>query len=158
MLTFLRAAAFAAAIFVGLPFAAAQDYMAPPNFDMSKGIKFGVGKTIGVTGSSTGSFNFGFQSQFVRICVEDGSQRVYLRLWSGAGTVTDTATSESNFINGVPGTAHSGSALPIKGVDSGDAHPFCESYPFQVTGVLVGFAEGIATNEGTVDIWAFPKQ
>ena len=155
MLKFLSAAAFAAAIFLGLPFAAAQDFMGNPSDD--KPITAIAGATINVSGTTTAAFDFGFQSRLVKICIDDASGRVFLRLWRGAGAVTDTSTSEASFIAGANGTPHSVPAIPIQGVDSGDAHPFCETWPFKATGILVGYAVGPAASSATLDIWAVPE-
>lgn len=155
MLKFLGAAAFAAAIFMGLPFAAAQDFMGNPTD--SKSIRQASGTFVNVTGTSTAIFDFGFKSRLVKICIDDGSGRIFMRLWNHSGPVTDTATSAATFRSGVAGTQHAGGALSMQGTDSGDAHPFCETWPFAVTGLIFGYAIGPAAATATVDVWAVPE-
>lgn len=97
------------------------------------------------TTSTQEAFNFGFQSNAVRICVvanATGTQDLYMRRG-----ITLSATQSSYFISG--GGNQAGLAAPLTfGGDGTDTQ--CEVFPLAVRGLIFH-----STGNATVDVTAF---
>ncbi len=91
--------------------------------------------------------DFGFEADYVEICLEDDASRAYFRFGT---TLPANATSSSNFINGVTGSL-SGQAVPIFGGGDG-TDVKCISGPFATNG-LVFHSPGTAS----IDVRAYAE-
>lgn len=97
--------------------------------------------------STLTTVSWGFESSAVRICMEDDSARVYMRL----GTVS--ATSSTVFMDGSTGIL-AGSAASMFGTGDGtDVN--CQTFPVAASAITFHTGSDSTTNNATIDVQAF---
>lgn len=117
----------------------------------------------GVTHTSTVDYiNFGFLSDYVRVCLHPSSNQTYIRfattLSASHGAITTMGnpdftapgTTSANFINGVSNTRQAHGAFTMAGTTSAQASInavsyICETHPWRTRGLVVHIASGSAT-------------
>lgn len=100
-----------------------------------------------VADATHSAVDFGFEADYVQICMEDDSARSYIRFGT---TLPTNATSSANFISGVTGSLR-GQAMPLFG--SGDGTDVnCIAGPFATNGVIIHSA-----GNASVDVRAYAE-
>ena len=151
-----------AAIFMVASAAHADDIGMVPQ-GMYGGVVDATGKVMNPAASSPATidtFNFGFEAQYVRICLRDnGGQAVYFRPGHTVTTSSAVATADNtrmtiyvpsnNFIDS--NSVQRGSALPMY-TQAASSDNGCVTMNMVTRGISLYVPSGAAT----ADVWAFP--
>lgn len=99
--------------------------------------------------STLTTVSWGFESSAVRVCLEDDSARVYMRL----GTVTTTEASSSTFLNGMAGSLAGSAASMFATGDGTDVN--CQTFPVAASAITFHTGSDTTTNNATLDVQVF---
>lgn len=113
------------------------------------------------------SVDFGFWTDYVRICTRVGSGTIYVRFATTGSTSTDAintapfmtapASTSAAFIGGVSGSRQAARAItmtaPTSKASAPDA-PFCQVHPWRTRGITIHVVSGLAT----ADVSGFASQ
>lgn len=136
--------ALALAAFLLVPAAHADEVSGGPYRSL-----YGDYLTFATDGSTLATVSWGFESSAIRICLEDDSSRVYMRL----GTVTSADATSASFTDGMAGTL-AGSAASMFGQGDGtDVN--CQTFPVAASSITFHTGSNTVSGTATGDVQVF---